>query len=49
MAESSVCFCLSLTTISVVQEQILDLEGSYTRGIMSGYLSIILGRIHVQL
>lgn len=49
MAESSVCFCLSLTTISVVQEQILDLEGSYTRGIMSGYLSIILGRIHVQI
>lgn len=49
MAESSVCFCLSLTTISVVQEQILDLEGSYTRDIMSGYLSIILGRIHVQL
>lgn len=46
MAESSVCFCLSLTTISVVQEQILDLEGSYTRGIMSGCLSIILGRIH---
>lgn len=49
MAQSSVCFCLSLTTIGVVQEQILDLEGSYTWGIMSGYPSIILGRIHVQL
>lgn len=57
MAESSVCFCLSLTTISVVQEQILDLEGSYTRDIMSGYLSdhsgsdsctnIIVGSWHV--
>lgn len=57
MAESSVCFCLSLTTISIVQEQILDLEGSYTRDIMSGYLSdhsgsdsctnIIVGSWHV--